>query len=353
MQLEPMLENIPRRRVVRGDMSSAKPVADAERFALHRDPHPARVASFAEDVGRGLSLRPYTLMPKYFYDDLGSALFEAITHLPEYYLTRVERDLLATYSSHIVGMFDEPLELVELGSGSATKTRLIIDAILERQDTLTFHPIDISPDALIESSAALVGALEALHVRAYAGDYFALLRAKRVETRHRVLALYLGSNIGNFEPVQARELFGLLGETLKPGDGLLIGYDLKKDPAILELAYNDPTGVTAAFNKNLLARINRELGGDFDLRAFSFFAKYDERDGVVRSHLRADRAQTVHIPGAGIDVAFEAGETIHMESSYKFQRDEMIALVMPFGFVERRTFTDTAGRYALSLLVRS
>jgi len=137
-------------------MLPINPVAGAARFALYRDPHPARVASFAEDVGRGLSMRPYSLMPKYFYDDLGSALFEAITHLPEYYLTRVERDLLATYGSQIVATFDEPLELVELGSGSASKTRVIIDAILRRQDTLTFHPIDISPDALIESSTALV-----------------------------------------------------------------------------------------------------------------------------------------------------------------------------------------------------
>jgi L-histidine Nalpha-methyltransferase len=334
-------------------VSSTNPVAGAGRFALYRDPHPARIASFAEDVGRGLGMRPYTLMPKYFYDDLGSALFEAITHLPEYYLTRVERDLLATYGSQIVASFNAPLELVELGSGSATKTRLIIDAILERQNELTYHPIDISPDALIESSEALVKSIEALHVRAYAGDYFGLLRAKRIRTRDRVLALYLGSNVGNFEPQAARELFGLLGDTLKPGDGLLIGYDLKKDASVLELAYDDPTGVTAAFNKNLLARINRELGGDFDLRAFSFFARYDERDGVVRSHLRADRAQTVHIPGAGIDVSFEAGETIHMESSYKFQREEMIALVLPFGFAERRTFSDAAGRYALSLLVRT
>lgn len=334
-------------------MRSSNPVAGAGRFALFRDPHPARVASFAEDVGRGLGMRPYTLMPKYFYDDLGSALFEAITHLPEYYLTRVERDLLATYGSQIVASIDGPLELVELGSGSATKTRLIIDAILERQDSLTFHPIDISPDALIESSAALVAALDALRVRAYAGDYFTLLRAKRIETRDRVLALYLGSNVGNFEPHQARELFGLLGETLKPGDGLLIGYDLKKDASVLELAYDDPTGVTAAFNKNLLARINRELGGDFDLRDFSFFARYDPRDGVVRSHLRAERALVAHIPGAGIDVPFEAGETIHMESSYKFQREELISLVMPFGFSERRTFSDAGGRYALSLLVRT
>jgi dimethylhistidine N-methyltransferase len=311
------------------------------------------VATFAEDVGRGLGMRPYSLMPKYFYDDLGSAIFEAITHLPEYYLTRVERDLLATYGSQIVGALDEPLELVELGSGSATKTRLIIDAILERQNTLIFHPIDISPDALIESSEQLVAALETLHVRAYAGDYFTLLRAKRIETRDRVLALYLGSNVGNFEPAQARELFGLLGDMLKPGDALLIGYDLKKEASVLELAYNDPTGVTAAFNKNLLARINRELGGDFDLNDFSFFARYDERDGVVRSFLRAERAHAVHIPGAGIDVAFDAGETIHMESSYKFQREEMVALVLPFGFTEKRTFSDAAGRYALSLLVRT
>ncbi len=334
-------------------MSSTKPVAGAGRFSLYRDPQPARVASFADDVRTGLGLRPYTLMPKYFYDDLGSSLFEAITHLPEYYLTRAERDLLATYAGEIVGAFDVPLELVELGSGSATKTRLIIDAILERQDTLTFHPIDISPDALIESSEALVASNDNLHVRAYAGDYFGVLRNKRIEARDRVLALYLGSNIGNFEPLQARELFELLGAMLSPGDGFLIGYDLKKDPDMLERAYDDPTGVTAAFNKNLLARINRELGGDFDLRAFSFFARYDEVDGVVRSFLRANKAVVAHIPGAGIDVEFEKGETIHMESSYKFTREDMLALVSPFGFGERRTFTDSAGRYALSLFIRA
>jgi len=167
------------------------------------------------DVREGLSQNPRQLSPKYFYDDLGSALFEAITRLPEYYLTRVERDLLATYGSQIVETFNEPLELVELGSGSAPKTRLIIDAILARQDALTFHPIDISPEALIESSQALVASIDAVHVHAYAGDYFALLRAKRIETRDRVLALYRGSNVGNFEPPAARELFGLLGPWLK------------------------------------------------------------------------------------------------------------------------------------------
>jgi dimethylhistidine N-methyltransferase len=334
-------------------MSWTTPTARSGRFSLYRDPHPARIASFAEDVRTGLGLRPYTLPPKYFYDDLGSALFDAITRLPEYYLTRVERDLLATYGSQIVAGFDAPLELVELGSGSASKTRLIITAILAQQATLTFHPIDISPDALIESSHALLAAHDALTVRAYASEYFALLRAQRLATQGRVLALYLGSNVGNFEPTAARELFTLLGGTLRVGDGLLVGYDLKKDASVLELAYNDPTGVTAAFNKNLLARINRELGGTFDLGAFSFAAKYDADAGAIRSYVRADRDLVVDVPGAGVTAAFAAGETIHTESSYKFAVADMLGLVAAGGFIERTTFTDAAGRYALSLLIRA
>jgi L-histidine Nalpha-methyltransferase len=195
--------------------------------------------------------------------------------LPEYYLTRVERDLLATYGREIAGALDGPLELVELGSGSALKTRLLIDAILERQPRLIYHPIDISADALTESSLALVGSYERLRIVAYAGDYFPLLREKRLVTRDRVLALFLGSNIGNFEPGDARELLTLLAAALRPGDGVLIGYDLKKDPSILELAYDDPTGVTAAFNKNLLGRMNRELGADFDPASFRFCAHWN------------------------------------------------------------------------------
>jgi dimethylhistidine N-methyltransferase len=334
-------------------MSWTTPTARSGRFSLYRDPHPARIASFAEDVRTGLGVRPYTLSPRYFYDELGSALFDAITRLPEYYLTRVERDLLATYGSQIVAAFDEPLELVELGSGSATKTRVIIEAILARQAQLTFHPIDISPDALIESSHGLLAAHDALNVSAYAGDYFTLLRAQRIATRDRVLALYLGSNVGNFEPASARELFGLIGATLRAGDGLLVGYDLKKDTSVLERAYNDPTGVTAAFNKNLLARINRELGGDFDLGAFSFAARYDSEAGAIRSYLRAERAMTVTVPGAGVAATFAVGETIHTESSYKFAPAEMLGLVAAGGFVERASYTDAAGRYALSLFVRT
>ena len=322
----------------------------ADRFVLHRDPHPARVASFAEDVRSGLGTRPFSLSPKYFYDDLGSALFEAITRLPEYYLTRVERDLLATYGREIAGALEGPLELVELGSGSAVKTRLLIDAILERQASLTFHPIDISPEAVTESSLALVGAYDALRVIAYASDYFPLLRAKRLVTNGRVLVLFLGSNIGNFEPDEARELLRLLAAARHPGDGLLIGYDLKKDPSILELAYDDPTGVTAAFNKNLLARMNRELGGDFDLAAFRFVARWNEERGAVQSFLVSERQQRVRIPAAGVVADFAAGDEVHTESSYKFTCEEIIALAASCGYAEKKTYTDAARRYALSLL---
>lgn len=330
-------------------MAWTTPGTFADRFALHRDPHPARVATFAEDVRTGLGARPFALSPKYFYDDLGSAIFEAITRLPEYYLTRVERDLLATYGREIAGRFAGPLELVELGSGSALKTRILIDAILERQPRLTYHPIDISADAVTESSLALTAAYERLRVVAYASDYFPLLREKRLVTHDRVLALFLGSNIGNFEPQDARELLTFLARALRPGDGVLIGYDLKKDPTILELAYDDPTGVTAAFNKNLLARMNRELGAGFELNAFRFRARWNERHGAVDSFLVSERDHQVRIPASGLTVDFAAGDTIHTESSYKFTRDEIAMLATRCGFTETASYTDAAGRYALSL----
>lgn len=290
------------------------------------------------------------ISPKYFYDDLGSVLFDAITRLPEYYLTRVERDLLATYRRQIVATLGGPLELVELGSGNATKTRLLIDAVLERQETLTYHPIDISADAITESSLALTAIYERLRVVAYAGDYVPLLREKRLETNDRVLALFLGSNIGNFEPHEARTLLTLLAGALRRGDALLLGYDLKKDPSILELAYNDPTGVTAAFNKNLLARMNRELGADFDLTAFDFRARWNEEHGAIESFLISERAQHVRIPAAGgLELDLVAGDAIHTESSHKFTSEQIGTLAKESGFRIASSFTDTASRYALSV----
>ncbi len=330
-------------------MASTTRTEASPRFSLTRDPHPERVATFAEDVRAAFAARPYALSPKYFYDDLGSALFEAICRLPEYYLTRVERDLLATYGREIVGSFRGPLELVELGSGSALKTKLIIEAILERQAQLTFHPIDISPDALIESSLGLIAAHERLRINAYAGDYFTLLRGG-LDVRGPALALDLGSNIGNFTPAEARLLLELLASALQPGDGLLLGYDLKKDAGILEAAYADPTGVTAAFNKNVLGRMNRELAANFDLAAFAFRATYDPVRGAVDSFLVSARRQTVLIGAIDVEVPFAAGECIHTESSYKFDCEDIVSLAGECGFTERKTFTDAGGRYALTLL---
>jgi dimethylhistidine N-methyltransferase len=330
-------------------MLSTTPADFSERFALDRDPHPERIATFAEDVGVGLRARPYALSPKYFYDDLGSALFEAICRLPEYYLTRVEHDLLATYGREIAGSLPGPLELVELGSGSAIKTKVIIEAILERQRELTFHPIDISSEALIEASLGLIAAHDGLRIRAHAGDYFAVLRDGRLSTRGPVLALFLGSNIGNFQPADARSLLILLRGALRRGDGLLLGYDLQKDAGILEAAYNDTTGVTAAFNKNLLGRMNRELDSNFDLDAFGFRATYDPRRGAVDSFLVSERRQDVRIGAANLEVPFTVGETIHTESSHKFTPAGIAALGRDCGYAERKTCTDAGARYALTL----
>ena len=328
-------------------MSRAPTTTFSERLVLRREPVTA--ATFAQDVRAGLAARPMRLAPKYFYDELGSALFDAITRLPEYYLTRVERDLLATYGGEIVDAVGIPLELVELGSGSAAKTRILIDALLDRQTSLVYRPIDISPEALVEAGLALEATYPRLRIVASAADYFTLLRRGALAADDRVLALFLGSNVGNFEPDEARRLLALLAAALRRGDALLLGYDLKKDRSILEPAYDDPAGVTAAFNKNLLARINRELGADFALDGFAFRARWNEERGAVESFLVSMRAQRVSIPGAEIIVDLVPGDAIHTESSYKFDREEMTALCAACGFAERRTYTDTAGRYALGL----
>jgi dimethylhistidine N-methyltransferase len=322
-----------------------------ERFLLYRAPQPALTASFADDVRAGLTARQKHLAPKYFYDDLGSALFEAICELPEYYLTRVETQILERHAGEMIAALDGPLELVEFGSGSARKTRVLVAAALEAQERLEYHPIDISASALIASAGALVGAYDRLSVSAYASDYVEVLSSARLRTSKRVLALFLGSNIGNYRPDEAAELLSAMSASFKPGDGLLLGTDLKKDAAVLERAYNDPTGVTAAFDKNLLARINRELGGRFDLDGFGFAARYDAAKGSVDSYLVAERGMVVPIDGLGLDVSFRLAETIHTESSFKFDWDDIARLAARGGFRVQQAWTDDERRYAVSLLV--
>src|SRR5215472_2187844 len=230
---------------------------------VRRDP----LTAFADDVRRGLSSQPRYLLPKYLYDELGSKLFEAICLLPEYYLTRAENEILTRYADQIVALTGRTERLIEMGSGSASKTRLLIEALLRSQPDLLFVPVDISASALESSSRILLQSYPRLRIEAYAAEYFDGLAELSKAPNGRTLALFLGSNISNFEPDEAESFLRAMRRVLTRGDALLLGADLKKDPAVLLAAYNDALGVTAAFSRNLLARINRELDGEFDLHA--------------------------------------------------------------------------------------
>ncbi|HST52393.1 MAG TPA: L-histidine N(alpha)-methyltransferase [Pyrinomonadaceae bacterium] len=326
-----------------------------ERLRLTRLGGAGETTGFAGDVRRGLTARPKSLPPKYFYDDLGSQLFEVICRLPEYYPTRAESEIFASRSEEIVGVVagGSHLTLVELGSGSASKTRRIIEAILERQGRLEYLPVDISTAALEASAVALLQDYAALTVNAYAGDYDAALPlvGAELDDESRALVLFLGSNVGNFDRVEARDFLRRLRGVLREGDCLLLGADLKKDPAVLEAAYDDALGVTAAFNLNLLARINRELEADFDLRSFRHVALYDAAEGRVEMHLESTRAQVVSVRALDILINFDAGERIHTENSYKYDLSELSALAGATGFARVQTWLDAGERFSSNLFV--
>ena len=328
----------------------AAQIAD-EKFLIHnlvkREPR----AGLAEDVRRGLSSKPKRFLPKYFYDQLGSQLFEAICLLPEYYLTRAENEILENYADEIVSSLDGNTTLLEMGSGSASKTRLIIEALLRKQDELLFIPVDISATALDSSSRILLQSYPQLKVEAYAADYFAGLAEVGKKPRARTLALFLGSNVSNFDPEEALKFLRALRQVLHEGDALLLGADLKKDKSVLEAAYNDALGVTSAFNLNVLARINRELGGNFDLRAFQHCAFYNEGVGRVEIYIESMREQTVAISELGMEVQFSAGEQIHTENSYKYDLSDIARLAAETGFTCARTWLDQNEQFSSNLLL--
>jgi dimethylhistidine N-methyltransferase len=339
-------------------MSQTASPGQVERLRIHR--LTAAVADdFAADVRRGLTASPSKFhLPKYFYDSLGSRLFDAICLVPEYYLTRAEADIFARLAAEIVERARAGagrLTLFELGSGSAAKTRRLIDALLAAQTRLTYVPVDISTAALEESASALLGDYEGLSVTAYAADYDTALPRLRenFEDESRALVLFLGSNIGNFDRTEARDFLRRVRASLRRGDRLLLGADLKKEAATLEAAYDDPLGVTAAFNLNLLARINRELGADFNLRDFRHVALYDEVEGRVEMHLESAREQTVRIGALDLRLDFRAGERIHTENSYKYSLAELSALAAETGFEREQTWLDPAERFSSNLFVAS
>ena len=323
------------------------------RLVIHnlvkRDPR----TGLAEDVRSGLTAHPKRFLPKYFYDDLGSQLFDAICLLPEYYLTRAENEILGRYADEIAASISGQKTLMEMGSGSASKTRLVIEALLREQSELLFIPVDISATALENSSRILLQSYPRLRIDAYAADYFAGLAELGKKQLGPTLALFLGSNISNFDREEALRFLRAMRAVLKQGDALLLGADLKKDRSILEAAYNDALGVTAAFNLNVLARINRELGANFDLHKFRHKAFYKEAIGRIEIYIESLEAQKVFIESLNLEAEFSAGELIHTENSYKYDLSDIARLATTTGFTCTRTWLDSSERFSSNLLFAS
>ena len=313
---------------------------------------PVRRALIA-DVRRGLSAHPKQLSARWFYDELGSQLFEAICHLPWYGLTRAENGLLRRHGAALARLAPSPAQILELGGGSGEKAARIVAPLLRRQGRVTAHLVDLSATALDEAATRLQ-ALRRVRVVPHRVDYFAALRLIRRLPRRGggLLVLFLGSNLGNFEPSACAGFLRALARAMQPGDALLLGADLVKPAALLRRAYDDPLGLTSAFNLNLLRRLNDELGADFDLAAFRHKAVWNRRAARVEMHLVSRRAQQVRIPAARLTVTFRRGETLWTESSHKFTRDGLRALGAAAGFEVRRQWVDTRARFALTLFGR-
>jgi L-histidine Nalpha-methyltransferase len=322
-----------------------------ERFAVHNLGSAASTRGFADDVREGLLAERKHLFPKYLYDPLGSQLFDAICLLPEYYLTRSEDEILATYADEITSAIPGRKVLLEMGSGSASKTRLLIEALLRRQRSLVYIPVDISVTALESSSRVLLQSYPEIEIQAYAGDYYAAIERLRGELSGPTLALFLGSNIGNFDEFESLGFLQAMRSMLNRGDGLLLGADLKKDRATLKAAYDDPLGVTAAFSRNLLVRMNRELGAEFDLHSFKHVALYNEIPGRIEIYIESLKDQVVDIKGLNIRIEFKQGERIHTENSYKYDREQLSQLAERAGFVIERSWTDRNSMFSSNLLV--
>jgi L-histidine N-alpha-methyltransferase len=329
------------------------------RFAIHRLALDDDLDTFGRDVQSGLRSNPKALPPKYFYDSLGSHLFEAICCLPEYYVSRAESEILRQHTEEMIleiqGDTRRSIRLVELGSGSAEKTRYWIKALLDRQKELHYVPVDISASSLDRTCQRLLFDYPSLRVTAYAADYSAALRAlagsPTMATDDKLnVVLFLGSSVGNLDPNEASAFLREVRRTLRPGDALFLGADLKKSAALLVPAYNDALGVTAAFNLNLLVRINRELGGDFDVAEFEHRALYDEQLGRIEMHLVSRTAQTVRIRAMDLEVTFEPGESIYTENSYKFDVSGLSDLARDTGFSLRRTWSDSASLFSFNFL---
>jgi dimethylhistidine N-methyltransferase len=332
---------------------------------------PLRIAEETETpvaaaVREGLAAGPKRLPAWLFYDAEGSRLFDQITQLPEYYLTRTERGIFSAHAGDIVDRAaqydpgatdpdatyeDKParLRIAELGAGSADKTRLLLRTAAARQGTLLYEPVDVSSSALQTARERIEGEIPGVHVLPRVMDYTRGLDLYPAAHGERRLVLYIGSSIGNFEPQQASEVLEIIRAGLEPGDALLLGVDLRKDESTLLAAYDDAAGVTARFNLNLLARLNRELGADFDLESFSHRAVWNPTESRIEMHLESLIDQRVKLPALDLEVEFEAGERIHTENSYKYAPGQAEAMLSAAGFNPESAWTDVRGWFAVCL----
>lgn len=305
-----------------------------------------RRAAMIDEVGAGLTARPKSLPPKYLYDERGARLFEQICELPEYYPTRTEEAILAAYAGEIIEACG-PDQIVELGSGSSRKTRLLLDELVAREQGGSYVPVDVSEQMLRHSAVRLQRDYPALAVHAIAGDYERHLR--HVPPARSRMVIFLGSSIGNFTDSEGRRFLRSVRRQLTEGDAFLIGFDLLKPVSVLHAAYNDNAGVTAEFNRNVLRVLNRELGARFNLDGFVHDAFFHTVESQIEMHLRAVHPQRVWLGAVGLAVDFAAGESIRTEISRKFSRDSAETLLAAGGFAPQGWYQSADGYFALAL----
>ena len=320
---------------------------------LIKAPKQNQQQSLKNAVAEGFKRTPKSTPALFFYDTAGSQLFEQICKLPEYYPTRTEHKILRSNARDIISIVTGEVELVELGSGSSAKTRILIDAILANQAHLCYIPTDISTDFLLESSVTLKNEYERLSIAAIAAEHSEALRLLPEEGSQSRLFLFLGSNIGNSEPEEAISFIGQIRRRMRAQDRLLIGFDLVKDRQVLFDAYNDKAGITAEFNKNLLVRINRELGGDFEVNRFDHHAPFVEAHSRIEMRLISRCAQAVYLEHLGQRFDFEDGEYIHTENSYKYTLDGFESLCEAAGMKMQEYWLDECEWFAVGLFHRA
>jgi dimethylhistidine N-methyltransferase len=303
--------------------------------------------SFAEDVKKGLTSTPKALLPKYFYDEKGSLLFEEICKTEDYYPTRTEESILKTYSNEIAEKCNKEV-ISELGSGSSYKTGYLLEAFLKQKPGLKYIPLDVST-ILIESSEKLIEKYDGLYITGIIAEYLKGFKiVKEAEPRDK-LVIFLGSSIGNFTFEYSIKFLKAITKEMNPGDMFLIGFDLKKDEEVLRKAYNDSEGVTALFNLNLLERINRELDADFDVSKFEHMAEFNREKSRMEMYLISKEEQNINIKGINETVHFDNGERIHTENSYKYNDDMIEELAAASGLRWIKTWNDDKRYFALSL----